>query len=143
MKGLVSETPVQAFYDPAKPTIVTADASSYGTEGAILQCHGEKILPVAYCSRMLTETERQYAQIEKEVLVSTWTYERFSHYLVGREKIRLQTDHKPLLAVINTQLHDLGKAPIQCQRLLMCPIRFSVKAENVPGKNMAIVDLLS
>ncbi len=141
MKELVSETPALAFYDPAKPTIITADASSYGIGGALLQSHGEKILPVAFCSRTLTETERRYAQIEKELLASTWTCERFSRYLVGLEKFRLQTDHKPLLTVINKQ--DLDKAPIRCQRLLMRLMRFSPKAEYVPGKNMAIAELLS
>ena len=47
--------------------------------GAVLGQDGH---PVAYASRALTHTERNYAQIEKECLAIVFATEQFEHYIL-------------------------------------------------------------
>ena len=49
VKELVSSAPILTYYDPEKPIVVSADASSYGLGGVLLQHHGEGLKPVAFC----------------------------------------------------------------------------------------------
>lgn len=55
---------------------------------------------VSYASKSLTETERRYAQTEKEALALVWAVEKFQIYLLGI-RFELETDHKPLEAIFS------------------------------------------
>ena len=68
IKTMVTSVPTLAYFDPNKPTTVSADASSHGIGGVLMQMNDGKQHPVAFCSRTLTVTEQQYAQIERECL---------------------------------------------------------------------------
>ena len=78
LRRLLSSTPVLAVYDLNTRTTVSADASSHGLGTVLLQeqVNGD-VNPVSYISRLLSPTEEQYTQIEKEALAFTWTCERF------------------------------------------------------------------
>ena len=45
------------FYDSKNPTVVCADASSYGIVGVLMQGQSDQLPLEGFCSRTLTETE--------------------------------------------------------------------------------------
>ena len=140
IKQSLSSTPALAYFEQNKEIVVAADSSSYAMGGVLLQRHDGVLRPVAYCSRSLSRSEQNYAQIEKELLTSVWVCEKFRIYIQGCQFV-LQTDHKPLIPLINTK--SLADTPVRCQRLLMRLARFSPKAQYVPGKYMVVADALS
>ena len=72
------------------------DASAYGVGACLVHVmsNGQE-KPIAYASHTLTAAERNYAQIEREVLAIILKVRRFHQYLYGRS-FTLVTDHRPL-----------------------------------------------
>ena len=141
VKNAMTKSTALAFYDHNRPTKLSSDASSYGLGAVILQEIDGEFRPVEYASRTLTNAERHYVQIEKELLGVVWACERFSRYLVGLDKFIIETDHKPLIPIINVK--DLDGTPIRCQRLLIRLMRYNGVAQFSPGKTLVLADLLS
>ncbi|KAE8284596.1 Retrovirus-related Pol polyprotein from transposon 17.6 Protease [Larimichthys crocea] len=141
IKEELTTPPGLALYDPNADTLVSADASSYGLGAVLLQRQeGADWKPVAYASRALSDTERRYAQIEKEALATTWACERFEEFLIGKE-FQVETDHKPLVPLLGSK--SLDELPPRIQRLRMRLMRFSYSISHVPGKSIATADVLS
>ena len=65
---LVSQAPVLAHYDITKPIKLHCDASPYGVGPCMIHVINGKEQPVTYASRMLCDAEKNYAQVEQEVL---------------------------------------------------------------------------
>lgn len=108
IKEDLSTPPGLALYNAKAETVVSADALSFGLGAVLLQRQEDGHLkPVAYSSRALTDTEKRYAQIEKEALAITWACKRFSDFLVGIT-FHVETDHKPLVPLLGSRsLYEL------------------------------------
>ena len=96
--------------------------------------------PVAFASRSMTDTEKRYAQIEKEALASTWACEKFSDYILGKSII-IETDHKPLVPLLGTK--QLDSLPPRVLRFRLRLDRFTYTIIYVPGKDLHTADTLS
>eukprot|EP00731_Ephydatia_muelleri_P032566 Em0024g110a len=127
-------------YNPEAPTTVTADASSYGLGAVLCQKVDSAWKPVVFASRSLTETERRYAQVEKEALAVTWACEKLSNYLLGK-KFLIETDHKLLVALLGSK--QLDTLPPWVLRFRWRLARFSYDVVHVPGKLLYTADALS
>ena len=130
-----------ALFNTNYDTVVSADASCYGL-GAVLsqrQPDGE-FKPVAYISRSMTDTEKRYAQIEKEALAFTWACERLADYLVGLT-FHIITDHKPLVPLFSSK--KLDELPLRVQRFRLRMMRYDFTISHVPGKDLVVADTLS
>ena len=135
IKQLVGNHPVLKFYDPQAEVTLQCDASEYGLGATLLQ-NG---LPVAFASRTLSRTERNYAQIEKECLATVFGYQRFDQYLARKEKICVASDHKPLQAIFKKPIHS---APCRLQRMLLRLLRYNLDVHYKRGSQMFIADHL-
>ena len=95
--------------------------------------------PIQYASRALTDTEKRYSQIEKEMLSIVFGLSRFHTYTYGR-KVTVYNDHKPLAAVLRKPVED---NLARLQRMLCRIMGYDVQFKYVKGKDLFIADALS
>ncbi|XP_077553537.1 uncharacterized protein LOC144168417 [Haemaphysalis longicornis] len=141
LKELLCSEQCVATYNTQYKTTVSADASSFGLGAVFLQEQpsGER-RAVAFASRSLTAAETRYSQTEKEALAASWAVQRFDQYVRGLDFI-LETDHKPLVALLGNLEIDL--LPPRIQRFRLKLMSYQYKVLYVPGKLLATADTLS
>lgn len=145
VKRIIMSPLVLAHYDPRQTLIVAADASETGIGGALLQRYEDgRVKAVFHMSKTLTETQRNYSQIEKEALALITTIERFRKFVYGRHFI-LQTDHRPLL-VLFKRSNTKGLDPRTANRLKRWALRligYDFEIEYVKTTEFGQADALS
>lgn len=135
LKKLLVEQPVLQFYDVSKDVVLSVDSSSEGVAGVLLQNN----LPVAYTSKALTETQKRWAQIEKEMFAIVHTCEKFHQYIYGKS-VLVESDCKPLEVIYKK---PLVSCPPRLQHLLIRLQRYDIEVQYKPGKELFIADTLS
>lgn len=114
-------------YDPAKKSIVAADASSYGI-GAVLmhECEDGIERPVIYAALSFTKAEKNYLQVQREALALKFAVQKFHRYIYGRT-FELRTDHKPLLVIFGSKTGIPVHTASLLQRYALARLRFHDK----------------
>jgi len=74
LKTLIAKAPVLKFYNVTEEATIQCDASEKGLGATLLQ----KGQPVAFASRSLMQSEKNYTQVEKECLAIVFTCQRFN-----------------------------------------------------------------
>ena len=98
-------------YNPTLPIRLAGDASAYGIGAVIAHVFPDgSERPVAFASRTLSQSERNYAQVEKEALSLIFGVKHFHSYLYGT----IITDNKPLTAILGEKK---GIPPLAAARL--------------------------
>ena len=104
VKNAVADLPKLFFVDPNADIVVYTDASDYGIGGYVCQLidtnvNGTMVRlehPIAFMSKSLTKTERNWTTIEKECYAIVHTLRKYE-YLLRDVKFTLKTDHANLL----------------------------------------------
>jgi hypothetical protein len=142
LKGLLSAAPVLSLYDSKASLTVTCDASREGL-GAVLQQRNSsgELRPIAFASRSLTASEKNYAMIELECLAVVFACERFRQYVFGRS-FDVFTDHRPLVPIFSKPLQQ---TPLRVQRLLLRlqPYDFTIHYQSGSSDGHITADTLS
>ena len=103
--------PVLAIPDIDREMRVKVDALDYATEG-VLSLKGEdgKWRPVAFISKSLNATERNYEIHDKEMLAVIRCLETWRYYLEGAKlEFKIWTDHKNLQYFMTSQKLSTSK----------------------------------
>ena len=131
----IIRSPVLAYYNPWKETVLHTDASTKGLGACLLQ--DEK--PIYFVSKALTKTQRGYVAIKIKSLAVAWAVEKFHHFLYGCHFI-LETNQKPLEAILSRSLNQ-ATPRLQCILIRALPYNFTVRY--IPGPKNLLVDYLS
>ena len=116
------------------------DASDYATgEVLSIECKDRKQRPVAFLSKSLNQTERNYKIHDKEMLVVIRGLENWRHLLEDTKyKFKIWTDHKNLGYFMKMQKLNQRQAQ---QALYL--FRFNFTLKHVPDTKMEKADGLS
>ena len=133
-------TTVLATPELDKEFRVEADASNFATGGVLsVKCDDNLWRPVAFISKALNKTERNYKIHDKEMLGVIRCLEAWRHFLEGaRMKFEIWTDHKNLEYFMSSQNLNCRQA---CWALYLS--RFDFVLKHIPGSKMGKADGLS
>lgn len=136
IKKKLTEAPVLQNFNIKLPICIQCDASANGLGCCLLQNNK----PVCFASRSLTPSERNFSQIEKELLSVVWATRKFHYYIYGH-KVTIINDHKPLESLLKKHLHEIPSPRLQ--RLKLKLLKYNIEFKYMQGKLMFIADLLS
>ncbi|KAF6036520.1 hypothetical protein EB796_005173 [Bugula neritina] len=136
IKRLISDAPTLVLYDAEVETTLSADSSAHSI-GAVCLQNGR---PLEFAAKSLTTCQQGYSQIEKELLATLFACKRFKFYCFGQSKIRVETDHLPLIGLMKKDINELSpRLAAMRLELLTYPIQLVYK----PGTEMVLADTLS
>ena len=138
-KDQLTSAKVLTHYNPTLPIVMAADASAYGVGAVISHVFPDSSeRPIAFASRTLTTSEKNYAQLEKEALALVFGVRKFHQYLYGRP-FTLITDHQPLTTILGPKkgIPSLAAARLQRWAILLSAYKYSIRYKSTTAHGNA------
>ena len=137
LKQRLVKAPVLSYPTFNMEYILDIDASDTGIGAVLSQVHDGQEKVIAYASRTLSKSERNYSTTKREILALVYYSQHLRHYLYG-QKFVARTDHAALRWLTNF------KEPTgQVARWLEKLAEFDFKVQARPGKRHGNADGLS
>ena len=137
-KELCTEAPILAYADFKTPFILHTDASSEGLGAVLYQYQDNQRRVIAYASRSLSPSERNYPAHKLEFLALKWAItDKFHEYLYGAE-FQVFTDNNPLTYILTT-----AKLDATGHRWVAALSNYTFSISYKPGRNNTDADALS
>ena len=145
-KELASNPALLTHFDPKLPIILTTDASPYGV-GACLShsvtVDGKtRLLPVAYASASLKDSQKNYSQVDREGLAVYWGITHFRQYLLCKD-FTLHTDCSALVKIFGSKNDLNGCAAGRLSRWAAALMEYSFTVKHIRGTCNRTADSLS
>jgi hypothetical protein len=98
--------PILAFPDRSQVKILTCDASTRGLSCILSQSlegtiEGETV--IAYGSKTLNRSQRNYTISHLEAMAIVWAVNRYRHYLSSKSEFVIRTDHAALVFIFKNE----------------------------------------
>jgi hypothetical protein len=141
LKKILKSPPVlkQVNYDCQRPVIVTVDTSPIAIGWAIGQDdEDKKRFAIRFGARILTERQRAYPQVKRELWGALTALKADRNYLIGAEVV-LETDCLPLLGMIA----NCSSPDIAMLRWIAYIKSFNPVLVHIEGKKNCVADMLS
>ena len=138
LRAKLLSAPILVYPDLSRKFIVITDASkvSIGSVLTQLDDQGQERV-ICYSSRGLTEVERRYSTVERELLALVWSTKVYRMYLTA-VNFEFWTDQKSL-----TDLSSLKNLSSKLQRMLIKLSEFTYTIKYRPGSENSSADALS
>ena len=145
-KQLASNPALLTHFDPAKPVVLTTDASPYGVGAClshkVVTDNKTRLLPIAYASASLKASQCNYSQVDREGLAVYWGVNYFRQYLLCKQ-FELHTDCSALTKIFGPH-HDLkGCAAGRLSRWAIALMEYSFTVKHIKGTSNCTADSLS
>jgi hypothetical protein len=101
LKHLLSSAPVLSHYDPDADLILETDCSLHGAGSILFQVVNGQERVVAYYSKLLSKSQRNYCATKREFLSIVLALAHFHIYLYGHRRFTVRTDHSSLRWLLN------------------------------------------
>ena len=138
LKEILTRAPILVMPDWSKPFILQTDALAFGLGYVLSQIDGiGKEHPIAFASKKLLQSERNYSAIERDALAIVQGVKHFRTYLQG-SKFIIETDHNPL-----TQLGNLMDSHGRLARWVLSLQQYDFTIVHRSGSKNANADGLS
>ena len=132
---MLTEKPALAHYPKDKDNIVTTGASRTGFGITLWQKQADgEIKPIAFGSRFLNDSEKNYSIRELEFLADVWGLEKIRFYLYGK-MVFLYTDHQALEPLIKRNRCSKQHSA-RLTRWLDRLAHFDISIQHIAGSNL-------
>jgi len=118
---------------------ITADASNHAIGACLNQSQNGEVKPLAFFSRMLSETERRYSTFDRELLAIFSAVKKWRDVVDGMP-LTVYTDHKPIVGAFSNTKPRLSDRQ---QRQLSFINEFVVDIVHISGKHNVVADTFS
>ena len=130
--------PILQYLDFSQSFYVCTDTSDHAVGACLAQMVDNKLHPVSFASRVLSDTETRYSTTKREALAVVWALKHWRHIIFGYE-VTVYTDHKPLVGLFSSTLPEdatLARWAVQVQK-------YSPKLKYFPGRQNSLADTMS
>lgn len=137
-KQALADRTILNFYQSNAPLSLQTDASGNAVGAVLQQTVNNTLQPLAYFSKALDKTQRNYSTFDRELLAVYLAIKHFEYMLEGRQ-FTVLTDHRPLTTAICSAS---SKSPRQTRHLDFIS-QFTTDIQFVKGESNTVADTLS